>query len=209
MPGKTEWIDLKREKQELDEFLSAITEDEAVLPEENVFTSGDVLASSSKDEPAPDEVPAAPETGGEAPATDDGALLPVLADTDGGKPPEEPAETFDQALSEDSPREPEEPAAAALPEEEVISVPLDSIETMVRFDEPRESAEPPALTEKRRTSKSDFPSKKEGGGILYWIGMAAAFLIVMILALLAGYFWVYPERGLQTIDLVKAFLVGL
>ena len=123
--------------------------------------------------------------------------------------PEEPAAAFDQALSGDSPRELEEPAAAALPEEEEISVPLGSIETMVRFDEPGESAESAALPEKRRTSKSDFPPKKEGGGILYWIGMAVAFVIVMTLALLAGYFWVYPERGLKTIDLVKSFFLGL
>ncbi len=209
MPGKTELIDLKLEKQELDEFLSAIAEDEAVLPEENVFTSGDVVASSSKDDPAPDKVPAAPETGGEAQAMDDEAVLPVSADADGGKPPEEPAAVLDQALSGDSPREPEGPAAAAPPEEEEISVPLDSIETMARFDEPRESPGAAALPEKRRTSRSDYPPKKEGGGILYWIGMAAAFLIVMTLALLAGYFWVYPERGLQTIDLVKSFFLGL
>jgi len=211
MPGKTEWIDLKREKQELDEFLSAIAEDEVVLPEENVFTSGEVLASSPKDQPAaaPDEFPVAPEVRGEAPATDDEALLPVAAETDGGKPPEEPAEALDQALSGDAPLEREEPAATAPPEEEAISVPLDSIETMVRFDEPKESAGPAALPEKRRPSGSDFPPQKAGGGILYWIGMAAAFLIVMTLALLAGYFWVYPERGVQTIDLVKSFLLGL
>lgn len=35
--------------------------------------------------------------------------------------------------------------------------------------------------------------------------MAAAFLIVMTLCL-AGYFWVYPERGVQTFELVKSFL---
>ena len=209
MPGKTEWIDLKREKQELDEFLSAIAEDEAVLPEENVLTSGDVVASSSKGQPEPGEVPAAPETGGELQATEDESVLPALADADGGKLPEEPAAALDQVLSGDSPRELEEPAAAALPEEEEISVPLGSIETMVRFDEPGESAESAALPEKRRTSKSDFPPKKEGGGILYWIGMAVAFVIVMTLALLAGYFWVYPERGLKTIDLVKSFFLGL
>ncbi len=209
MPGKTEEIDLKREKQELEEFLSAIAEDEALLPEENVFTSGDILDSSPKDQPVPDEVSAAPEVRGEAPATDDEALLPVAAETDGGKPPEEPAEALDQALSGDAPLEREEPAATAPPEEEAISVPLDSIETMVRFDEPKESAGPAALPEKRRPSGSDFPPQKAGDGILYWIGMAAAFLIVMTLALLAGYFWVYPERGVQTIDLVKSFLLGL
>jgi len=64
MPGKTEEIDLKREKQELEEFLSAIAEDEALLPEENVFTSGDILDSSPKDQPVPDEVSAAPEVRG-------------------------------------------------------------------------------------------------------------------------------------------------
>ena len=209
MPGKTEEIDLKREKQELEEFLSAIAEDEALLPEENVFTSGDILDSSPKDQPVPDEVSAAPEVRGEAPATDDEALLPVAAETDGGKPPEEPAEALDQALSGDAPLEREEPAATAPPEEEAISVPLDSIETMVRFDEPKESAGPAALPEKRRPSGSDFPPQKAGDGILYWIGMAAAFLIVMTLALLAGYFWVYPERGVQTFELVKSFLLGL
>jgi len=209
MPGKTEEIDLKREKKELEEFLSTIAEDEALLPEENVFTSGDILDSSPKDQPVPDEVSAAPEVRGEAPATDDEALLPVAAETDGGKPPEEPAEALDQALSGDAPLEREEPAATAPPEEEAISVPLDSIETMVRFDEPKESAGPAALPEKRRPSGSDFPPQKAGDGILYWIGMAAAFLIVMTLALLAGYFWVYPERGVQTFELVKSFLLGL
>jgi hypothetical protein len=209
MPGKTEWIDLKREKQELDEFLSAIAEDEAVLPEENVFTSGDVLAASFEDQPAPDEVPTAPEARGEAPAMDDEAVLLVLAGTDGVKSPEEAAEVFDQALSGNAPREQEEPAAAAPPKEAEISIPLDSIETMARFDESKESAGPAPLPEKRRPSRSDFPPKKEGGGILYWIGMTAAFLIVMILALLAGYFWVYPERGVQAIDMVQSFFLGL
>jgi len=209
MPGKTEEIDLKREKQELEEFLSAIAEDEALLPEENVFTSGDVLDSSPKDQPVPDEVAAAPEVRGETPAKDDEALLPAAAETDEVKPPEDAAEELDQALSGDAPPEREEPAATALPEEEVVSVPLDSIETMVRFDEPKESAGRAALPEKRRTSGADLPPKKEEGGIVYWIGMAAAFLIVMTLALLAGYFWVYPERGLQTIELVKSFLLGL
>jgi len=209
MPGKTEEIDLKREKKELEEFLSTIAEDEALLPEENVFTSGDILDSSPKDQPVPDEVSAAPEVRGETPATDDEALLPAAAETEGVKPPEDAAEVLDQALSGETPPEWKEPAATALPEEGVVSVPLDSIETMVRFDEPKESAGRAALPEKLRTSGVDLQPQKAGDGILYWIGMAAAFLIVMILALLAGYFWVYPERGLQTIDLVKAFLVGL
>ncbi len=99
MPGKTEEIDLKREKQELEEFLSAIAEDEALLPEENVFTSGDILDSSPKDQPVPDEVSAAPEVRGKTSATDDEALLPAAAETDGVKPPEDAVEALDQALS--------------------------------------------------------------------------------------------------------------
>ena len=209
MPGKTEEIDLKREKQELEEFLSAIAEDEALLPEENVFTSGDILDSSPKDQPVPDEVSAAPEVRGKTSATDDEALLPAAAETDGVKPPEDAVEVLDQVLSGETPPEWKEPAATALPEEGVVAVPLDSIETMVRFDEPKESAGRAALPEKRLTSGVDLPPKKEDGGILYWIRMAAAFLIVMTLALLAGYFWVYPERGVQTFELVKSFLLGL
>ena len=194
MPGKTEEIDLKREKRELDEFLSAIVEDEAALSEENVFTSGDVSVFSPKDQfaTASDEVTAAP-----------------IAETDRIKSPEKPAEDLDLASSGDALFELEEPAATALPEEEEISVPLDSIETMARFDEPKEFAGRTALTEKRRTSGSDASSKKESNGILHWIGMTAAFVVVMTLALLAGYFWVYPERGVQAIDLVKSILMGL
>ena len=194
MPGKTEEIDLKREKRELDEFLSAIVEDEAALSEENVFTSGDVSVFSPKDQfaTASDEVTAAP-----------------IAETDRIKSPEKPAEDLDPASSGDALFELEEPAATALPEEEEISVPLDSIETMARFDEPKEFAGRTALTEKRRTSGSDASSKKESNGILHWIGMTAAFVVVMTLALLARYFWVYPERGVQAIDLVKSILMGL
>lgn len=209
MPGKTEEIDLKREKKELEEFLSTIAEDEALLPEKNVFTSGDILDSSPKDQPVPDKVSAAPEVRGETPATDDEAFLPAAAETDGVKPPEDAAQVLDQALSGDTSPEWKKPAATAPPEEGVVSVPLDSIETMVRFDEPKEFAGRAALPEKLRTSGVDLQPKKEDGGIVYWIGMAAAFLIVMTLALLAGYFWVYPERGVQIFELVKSFLLGL
>jgi len=38
--------------------------------------------------------------------------------------------------------------------------------------------------------------------------MAAAFFITMTLAVLAGYFWVYPERGAQVIDRIQSLLMG-
>jgi len=196
MPGKTEWIDLKREKRELDEFLSAIAGDEAVLPEENVFTSGDVLAQDK-----PDAVSGETKAEKETQTAEDGGSLP---DADGASPPEELTGAMNPPLSADAaPREPEEPAAPAAEEE--ISVPLGSIETMAKFDDAMEPVPPP---EQRKAFTPASAPRKEDGGILYWIKMAAAFFITMTLAVLAGYFWVYPERGAQVIDRIQSLLMG-
>ncbi|HRS83903.1 MAG TPA: hypothetical protein P5238_10505 [Smithellaceae bacterium] len=194
MPGKTEWIDLKREKRELDEFLSAIAGDEAVLPEENVFTSGEVLAQDK-----PEFASRMPEALGEAPSANDAAELSAAAES---PLPEEPAESPDQALFAEAPRGQEEPAATAAEEE--ISVPLDRIETMARFEDTTQPTPP----EKRKASLPASAPREEDGGILYWIKMIVAFFITMTLAVLAGYFGVYPERGAQVIDQIQSFLMG-
>lgn len=84
-------------------------------------------------------------------------------------------------------------------------MPLGSIETMAKFDDAMEPVPPP---EKRKAFTPASAPRKEDGGILYWIKMAAAFFITMTLAVLAGYFWVYPERGAQVIDRIQSLLMG-
>ncbi len=48
----------------------------------------------------------------------------------------------------------------------------------------------------------DFAPEKKSAGIGRWIWI----LIIPLIALLIGYFWLYPERGGKTIEIIKSYI---
>ena len=104
-----------------------------------------------------------------------------------------------------------------------VAKPLESLKTITRFDgttkSDKQASPDTLLTEIKKTttegievekkvdqpSPYDFaPEKKKVG-----MGKRIFYLIILLVALLAGYFWLYPERGSESIDAVKSYIPGL
>ena len=100
--------------------------------------------------------------------------------------------------------------------------PLESFDPMTRFDETTKpdghvlanthlpekkkiSAKP---TPEKKTDKAhayDFAPEKKRAGMGKWIWI----LIIPLIALLIGYFWLYPERGGKTTEIIKSDILFL
>jgi len=97
--------------------------------------------------------------------------------------------------------------------------PLESCDPMTGFDETTKSDEHGLanmrLPEKKKISTKpapknkagkahayDFAPEKKRAGVGRWIWI----LIIPLIALLIGYFWLYPERGGKTIEIIKSYI---
>lgn len=122
-----------------------------------------------------------------------------------------------------------EAAEEALPEAFVESEAqsLDNIETLTRFDEimsvderqpakqlPDEEQYPPEKPGKekkkkaeRKTGVYDFAPESKSTPSGKWIGAGIGILIILLIILLAGYFWLYPDRAGKTINFIKSYIM--
>jgi hypothetical protein len=97
--------------------------------------------------------------------------------------------------------------------------PLESFDLMTRFDETTKSdghglanthmpEEKKILTKQvpeNKTGKArayDFAPEMKSAGIGRWIWI----LIIPLIVLFIGYFWLYPERGGKTIEIIKSYI---
>jgi hypothetical protein len=240
MDNKTDLFDLKREKQELDQFLSTIADSE--LPA-SLSLKGAIPAT----DPRPTELKK-PFDHFDLEQT---KLSPKTV-------PEKPAETFRQIIQKDMSQVSSENAfmpkfgdsipirtsadgdlkqkakSSFLPGDEEekdqslhkITIahgvkPLESLKTMPRFGgssyfEEKEVPEPPQAPEKKIPTEAEpekktepavtydyAPEKKKiGKGKMIWI------LLVVVVALLGLFFWLYPETAGELGDTIKTSVPG-
>jgi hypothetical protein len=265
MENRITIFDLKREKQELDAFLSTIPDVAAVPSAESVFDPDGIRPLPAQGKPVFDddhreasipepEMPVPKQE--EAPVEQDREdRVPTLNDDEFVLEMEKPAVQPEEAPVEQSPEDkvfvpgedrpsgltdtvsfklPEEaapevektPSWMPLEEEEKAETvpqsndaeavnPPDDIETMARLVETRESQEqepiPPSLPEKKKKAGDkagayDFAPERKSVNTGWWIGIGIGLVIVLLTALLVGYFWLYPERGVKTISIIKSYI---
>lgn len=126
--------------------------------------------------------------------------------------PEESAPEFEKTPFP-PPREEEE--TAPQPTDAAAVKPPDDIETMtslvetVESDKPEPPPPPPPEKKKKTGGKAvayDFAPEKKSVNAGRWIGIGIGLVIVLLTALLVGYFWLYPERGAKTISIIKSYI---
>ncbi|MBP7340939.1 MAG: DUF3426 domain-containing protein [Smithellaceae bacterium] len=214
MDNKIDIFDLKREKQELDAFLSTIVETESsASPVKGAVSSRDFL-SSAEDGPVPSDAgrhsPAGPADASygiresaaakpRPPAPNVNEFLPRLGDLDLREEPESrlekasrSSETGETKKTEDLPRIPVSPAVK----------PLESLKTMTRFDgttkagnaldeisTPEEKKPSDAVETERKTGPQDFAPEKKGGK-----GKWVLAVLIVILLLIGGYLWLFSMK---------------
>lgn len=129
--------------------------------------------------------------------------------------PEKSAPEFDAGPSLPPMEEEEKAQTIPQPDDAQAVNPSDDIETMTRLVETVESAEPepvqPPPPEKKKKAGSkagayDFAPEKKSVNAGRWIGIGIGLVIVLLTALLVGYFWLYPERGAKTISIIKSYI---
>jgi hypothetical protein len=57
-----------------------------------------------------------------------------------------------------------------------------------------------------KTGVNDFAPESKSKLSGKWLGIGIGALILLLIAGLAGYFWIYPERGGKTIDIIKSYI---
>ncbi len=266
MENKSELFDLKREKRELDAFLSTITEGTEAHLRNGVVQPKEALSALTDDPSVPEAVvressaieldmPAleleeesAEPIHREKPFTpDESESVAGVTDSTGVEPEEKPVWEVDTASSSMPPEEEKktenlseikdaqdtkpaerfETAASynetGAYEEPVMSETrqLDSFTMTARSDEATTADEPLSATmsppeeekiparpapekKKDKTSAYDFAPEKKSTAVGKWVWIGI--LIILLMASLVGYFWLYPERGSKTVELIKSYI---
>jgi hypothetical protein len=207
-----------------------LNDDELVLEMEKPAVQPEAPVEPSREDRAPTlnddefvlemEKPVAqPEEAPVVPSLEDKGLAPEedrpsgLTDTVSFKAPEESAPEFEKTPSLPPLEEEEKAQTIQQPNDAEAVNPPDDIETMTRLVETVESAElepvqpPPPEKKKKAGSKAgayDFAPEKKSVNAGRWIGIGL--VIVLLTALLVGYFWLYPERGAKTISIIKSYI---
>jgi hypothetical protein len=86
---------------------------------------------------------------------------------------------------------------------------MTSLVETVESDKPEPPPPPPPEKKKKTGGKAgayDFAPEKKSVNAGRWIGIGIGLVIVLLTALLVGYFWLYPERGAKTISIIKSYI---
>ncbi len=239
MDNKTDLFDLKREKQELDQFLSTIADLEtppslplkgavpAVEPRpaelKKPFDHFELESTTLKPQaPAEKSVEAfrQPAQKDKPQASSDNAFMPKFADAIPIRPSAD-SDLKPKAKSSFLPGDEDEksPAVHKITSAQGVK-PLESLKTMPRFGgssyfEDKETPEPPQTPEQKIPQEAEpekkaepavpfdyAPEKKAGKGKLLWI------FLVVIVALLILFFWLYPEMVGKMGNAIKTSVPG-
>mgnify|MGYP001188899027 CR=1 FL=1 len=213
MDNKSDLFDLKREKQELDAFLSTIVEAEPSAPLiKGAVPSKDSL-SSAGERPVPPEAgrrePGGFEMAGPVDARTRTSLpnanefLPRFGDAAPMEFREEPLSPLDQdSLLADSGESKKREELPRIPVTPAVK-PLESLKTMTRFDgttkaggnildeitASEERKQPETAETEKKTGPQDFAPQKKGGK-----GKWILAVVVAILLLVGGYFWLFSMK---------------
>jgi hypothetical protein len=242
MENKKELFDLKREKRELDAFLSTIAEPAASLPIKGLVQTKEALSALAENKSLPEaarrepsglelemaalkleEAPVQPNHEDETLTPADNEFIPKFTDPISLKPAEKNVPGHEKMPSLTLLDEGKKTEALPQITDAQGAQPQESYAMLTQIDETTKSdrqeltrTSPPEekkiLTKpvpEKKTDKAvdkanayDFAPEKKSAGI----GKRIWILIILLLALLIGYFWFYPERGSKTIESIKSYI---
>jgi len=266
METKSELFDLRREKQELDAFLSTLAETAEAHLRHDAVQSKEAIPFSADAPSVPEQVSRLSSTleleGVEltldeapAPASEEKTFVPDDRDTASGTrdsisfdPVEKSAQESETAPSWMSSEEERKSAAPSGILDAESTKPPENFETAGRFPEATEGDEaiiprtrpssasfaevagreemgssgepapaqplpqeekkavekPAPERKKEKTNAYDFAPEGKSTGIGKWVAIGV--IILLVIAALAGYLWLYPERVSKTIEIIKSYV---